>query len=162
MPRVRLADSTNEMVLHNYTTNCAGPCRVEDGMFFIENENPISPYTVTHRTSLVKSWSIHFNLLTVNTLNSTYWYEILEGDDEAFKSMFIDLDYESIDAIEKERLVKYRTYLAQSINGWLGKIVLPAPMAWDEATAYIKEMLIPIESVGGSEFAIRLLRGIDK
>jgi hypothetical protein len=129
---------------------------MKDGMFFIENENGRT-YKSLHRTSLVMDFEIKDKILIVQTLNSTYKYEMLEGSSEEFISELSKTEGGLAKSIQGERMEKFMVYMAQSIDGWSGPVVLPRPMDWDEATTYIrkKPML-----VGPDALAYRLLMGI--
>ena len=155
--RARLADSTNTMVLRNFE-GCEGKFYVKDGMAFIDNEHARDAYTTVHRTSLVLDYEIKGGQLIVKTLNSVYKYDMLQGPAEAFAAEFEALETASAGEIIDERKEKHQAYMAQGMDGWLGPVVLPEPMDWDDATTYIRKHPTPI-----NEFATayRLIKPIE-
>ena len=157
MLRARLKDSTNEMVLENFTMDCLGECFVEDGMFYIKNENG-RLYTALHRTSLIQSHEIEDNTLIVHTLNSRYEYEMLEGTQEEFEKELSNIRTDNIKKVQEERNKQYKSWTIESKNGFVGKLHLKETISYEKACEYIKQN--PVE-VGINEFAYRVLGGVD-
>ena len=160
MLKAKLIDSTNKMVATNFK-DCHGEFYIEEGMVFIKNEKPFSIRAALHRTSLIEDYFIKDkNKLYVTTLNSIYQYEILEGTQDEFHNAFSKINNDSkIKAFQEIRSKKYKNYIGQSADGWIGPIGLPNEMDWNEATNYIRKNTILV-GIDGS-VVVRLTTPIE-